>query len=554
MGSAFHHRVALGLSLFGAALEPAPALACGGLFCANTGAGGGAPAPVDQNGERIVFVVDSAAGIVCSHVQIQYRGAADTFAWIVPVPAVPTIAESDPALFARLDAVTGLTVLPPPYDYSACRFPDSGGGEASSGCGCGDDTSTSAMGDAGGSGNADETEPPVTVYSEVTTDNYEAVVVGSESADELITWLRDNGFNFSDNMRPAVAAYVDEHLKFAAFRLRDGKTAQNIAPVVLCYEASGPAIPLRLTAVAAQPLMGIGVHILGDATFGRFGGESVLPDPEGIVFDPVTLQTNYFEWVARLADESDGQRWVLEYTGAHGVDLPLPGMEKRTTGFPWVTRFYTRLSAQHMTQDPVFVPGPGRNTAPAIVDLSSQTPIDACTAAAAPSACFDNYCGAGAECAAESGQAAHCLCAEGDVAQPVIGPDRRARVTCTPRESPLGITDEAAGAQGSFDPCNVYACGDGHCVLKNGFPACVCGAGAGAFVDPSGFVRCEAVGANTPRFGPGGGPESVTADGIEADAAPLQAPARPRLPTSVPWMAGLLVGRWMFVRRRGRRA
>jgi hypothetical protein len=91
-------------------------------------------------------------------------------------------------------------------------------------------------------------------------------------------------------------------------------------------------------------------------------------------------------------------------------------------------------------------------------------------------------------------------------------------------------------------------------VLKNGFPACVCGAGAGAFVDPSGFVRCEAVGANTPRFGPGGGPESVTADGIEADAAPLQAPARPRLPTSVPWMAGLLVGRWMFVRRRGRRA
>lgn len=550
-------RVALGVSLLGAAVAPTLAWACGGLFCANTGAGGGAPAPVDQNGERIVFVVDSAAGILCSHVQIQYRGAPDTFAWVVPVPAVPTIGESDPALFARLDAVTGLTVLPPRYDYSTCRLSGSGGGDdPSSGCGCDDSTSSLKRApDAGFGGGEGEGESPVTVYSEVTTDNYEAVVVGSDSADELTAWLRDNDFNFSDNMRPAVAAYVDEHLKFAAFRLRDGKTAQNIAPVVLCYEASAPAIPLRLTAVAAQPLMGIGVHILGDATFGRFGGESVLPDPAGIVFDPVTLQTNYFEWVARLADESGGQNWVLENTGAHGIDLPLPGMDKRTTDFPWVTRFYTRLSAQHMTQDPVFMPGPGRNTAAALIDLSGQAPIDACASAAAPSACFDNYCGAGAICAADPGQAAHCLCAEDDVAQPVVGPDRQARVTCTPRESPLGITDEAAGAQGSFDPCNDYACGDGHCVLKNGFPACVCDAGAGAYVDASGFVRCEAVGAETPRFGPGGGPESVTQPLIDAEtaAAPRQLPAAPRLPTSLPWMAGLLAGRWVFVRRRGRR-
>ena len=531
------------------------AWACGGLFCDTSGAGGGPPLPVDQNGERIVFVVDSAAGLVCSHVQIQYRGAPESFAWVVPVPSVPTIGESDTDLFRQLDAVAALTVLPPPYDFSNCAGVPSGSsaGSGGSGCGCGTDVEndSAAAGDAGiGSG-----EPPVTVYAEVVTANYEAVVVGSESTDELITWLRDNGFNFSDNMRPAVAAYVDEHLKFAAFRLREGRTAQDITPIVLCYEASAPAIPLRLTAVAAQPMMGIGVHILGDATFGRFGGESVAPDPDAIVFDNTTFQTNYFEWVARQADESDGANWVLEYTGGHGVDLPLPGMDKRTTDFPWLTRFYTRLSAQHMTEDPIFVPGPGRNTAAAQIDLSGQAPIDGCANPTAPSACFDNYCGLGATCAAAAGEPAHCLCRGGEVAQPVTGPDGRSRVTCTPQESPLGITDEAAGARGSFDPCNQYVCGSGQCALKNGFPACVCDAGAGAFVDASGFVRCGVVDDDTPRFGPGAGPESIVAPPLEAAAEgleTLEARTAPWLPSSVPWMAGLLAGRFVFVRRRRR--
>ena len=88
------------------------AWACGGLFCDTSGAGGGPPLPVDQNGERIVFVVDSAAGLVCSHVQIQYRGAPESFAWVVPVPSVPTIGESDTDLFRQLDAVAALCATP----------------------------------------------------------------------------------------------------------------------------------------------------------------------------------------------------------------------------------------------------------------------------------------------------------------------------------------------------------------------------------------------------------------------------------------------------------
>lgn len=534
----------------------APALACGGTFCSAGGAGSPTPvAPVDQNGERIVFVVDSAAGVVCSHVQINYRGAPESFGWVVPVPAVPTIGESDDALFAALDAATQLSVVPPAQNTDSC-----GGGleseDDTSGCGCtGDDTKNlSADADPSEFAN-DSANPPVTVYARTTTANYEAVVVGGDRADDLIDWLRENGFNFSDNMRPAVSAYVDDHMKFAAFKLLEGKSAQDIAPVVLCYEAAAPAIPLRLTAVAAQPSMGISVTIMGDVTFGLLGGEAVLPDPEQIVFDFALFATNYFEWVARLADESEGAKWVLEYTGGHALRMALPGMEHTAQDFPWLTRYYTRLSPEHMDVDPVFMASVGRNTQPAVIDLSTQPEIDLC-AIRTTSPCFDNYCGRGAECTARDTRASvRCLCPAGAVAQPVVGPDALARVTCTPAVSPLGITDEAAGVGSSFDPCNAYDCGEGHCVLKNGFPACVCSPGAGAGLDAALGVRCYTVAPDAPRYGPGAGPESV----IEAQPAALSTPGGrdegglPRVPVAFAWVALLFGGR-IFVRRRARAA
>jgi hypothetical protein len=473
------------------------------------------------------------------------------------VPAVPTIAESDDALFVALDAATQLSVVPPPFDYSQCD--GSSSEDDDSGCGCYGESTRNLSAPAEGVEFVEEDpagEPPVTVYARTTTANYEAVVVGGDRTDDLIDWLRENGFNFSDNMRPAVSAYVDDHMKFAAFKLLEGKSAQDIAPVVLCYEAAAPAIPLRLTAVAAQPLMGIAVTIMGDVTYGLLGGEAVAPDPSAIVYETDTNATNYFEWVARQAAESDGENWVLEYTGGHALQMALPGMERTAQDFPWLTRYYTRLSAETMRVDPVFTPGVGRNTQAAVIDFSTQPTINGCALPGPSHACFDNYCGLGAACVGRAINArAVCVCPEGAVAQPVRGPDGRTRVTCTPAASPLGITDEAAGAGSSFDPCNQYDCGMGHCVLKNGFPACRCSEMAGAGVDAAGSVRCYGVGTDPPEYGPGAGRESV----IEAGEAGLSAPggrdegARPRLPMAFAWVALLFGGR-IFVRRRARAA
>src|SRR5690606_8285409 len=54
------------------------AAACGGTFCD----AGPQVMPVDQRGENILFVVDGDT--VEAHVQIEYTGDPEKFAWIVP--------------------------------------------------------------------------------------------------------------------------------------------------------------------------------------------------------------------------------------------------------------------------------------------------------------------------------------------------------------------------------------------------------------------------------------------------------------------------------------
>src|SRR5262245_11571312 len=79
---------ALATVLVGVSL-PSEALACGGFFCSRV--------PVDQSGENIVFGVDGRR--VEAHVQIQYQGAAEKFAWVVPVPSLPQLSIGSPVLF-----------------------------------------------------------------------------------------------------------------------------------------------------------------------------------------------------------------------------------------------------------------------------------------------------------------------------------------------------------------------------------------------------------------------------------------------------------------------
>src|SRR5882672_4595188 len=82
-------------------LTPRDARACGGTFCDNSGP---RAMPVDQTGENIIFVMEP--GQVEAHIQIQYRGDAPRFSWVVPVQTLPDVQVGSEALFDRLLAAT----------------------------------------------------------------------------------------------------------------------------------------------------------------------------------------------------------------------------------------------------------------------------------------------------------------------------------------------------------------------------------------------------------------------------------------------------------------
>src|SRR5258708_3982687 len=99
--------------------------ACGGTFCDN----GPRAMPVNQTGENILFVM--TAGMVEAHIQIQYKGEAAKFSWILPVQALPEVEVGAEALFGRLLQATvptfGTTTQ---YDFCGDRGGQSATGSA----------------------------------------------------------------------------------------------------------------------------------------------------------------------------------------------------------------------------------------------------------------------------------------------------------------------------------------------------------------------------------------------------------------------------------------
>jgi hypothetical protein len=104
---------------FAGVLHYAPdARACGGTFCN----GGPLAMPVEQTGENILFVLEPNR--VQAHIQIQYQGDPERFAWILPVPALPeSIQVGSQLLFQNL-----LTSTVPAFGATFCAVPINGGG------------------------------------------------------------------------------------------------------------------------------------------------------------------------------------------------------------------------------------------------------------------------------------------------------------------------------------------------------------------------------------------------------------------------------------------
>ena len=337
-------------------LAPQPAVACGGLFCQTS--------PVDQNAERIIFS-DNGDGTITTLVQIQYTGSAPDFSWILPLPsaisnddiAVPDGAD---AAFTELELATNPRYIPPPLPACAeIAIPDM----------------VVESSEGGG----------VEIFASGEVGPFGFVVIGSEDPDALLNWLRDNEYRVEPAMEPLIDVYVEEQMVFLAMRLLPGEDADSITPIEVTYRAERPMIPLRLTAVAANPDMAVLVWFFGEAPVRPENyAHMEIPD-EAITFWDFG-GNNYRSLVSRYANEHNGQAFITEYaqpTANLAFNEPL--LNELAQKHRYLSRLNTVISPEEMTLDPVFAFDSSLPDVSNVHDLSETTGQYECERAAATS-------------------------------------------------------------------------------------------------------------------------------------------------------------------------
>jgi MYXO-CTERM domain-containing protein len=295
------------LGALGSQAWVSPAQACGGTFCD----GGPTPMPVDQSGENILFVQDGDT--IEAHIQIQYVGDPAQFSWVIPLQSVPDFSVGSEPLFQAL-----LNSTVPTYQvnqvFDDCSLGDDG---FPPGNNAGDDGAGFSDGSGGGETGAGEGGPDILLQE--TVGAYEITVLTGGSAEEVITWLDDNGYAQDPEAEPILAEYLAEGHVFGAVRLTGGSDTNEIHPIVLTFQNSVPCIPLRLTRIAAVDDMAVRSFFLGDARTVPLVYKHVLVNP--LKIDWINLATNYVDVITMAVDaeEAGGKAFVTEYAGPSDI-------------------------------------------------------------------------------------------------------------------------------------------------------------------------------------------------------------------------------------------
>ncbi|MDB4983281.1 MAG: hypothetical protein JWM82_4033, partial [Myxococcales bacterium] len=308
-----------GLPVGAVAAFPGDARACGGLFCNGgpTPQNPFAPLPVAQNGENVVFAItpDPAGGAptIEAHIQILYTGDAAKFSWVVPVDAEPTLGTGTDRLFTALAGVTAPQFIPSYVTSGTCIA---------------EPTPTFDRGTAAGAPSVGMSLPgsvgtgpsSVQVSFQGAVGPFDAAVIKSDDPTALKKWLVDNGYTVSDAAAALIDAYVKENKFFVALKLLNGVGVNQIQPITLKFRGAEACVPLRLTAIAANPDMPVLVWVLGDKRVAPRGYLELEIDEARINWS--SGGANYggpTGLVSVAANEAGGNAFITEYSGPSSV-------------------------------------------------------------------------------------------------------------------------------------------------------------------------------------------------------------------------------------------
>jgi MYXO-CTERM domain-containing protein len=315
-----HRIISLGTALACAlTFAPAVASACGGLFCDNA-------QPINQAAERIVFAREGDTMHMI--VRLTYQGPPQEFGWLLPVPDDVETAVSSEQLFATLDALYAPVFRLTTVIDDACLQAQAANGNF----------------DAGSGGFADSGPAPgpeVQVLSREAVGPYDRVILQAATVGALTDWLDENSYQVPEGAEATLKPYVDLGLAFVALKLLPGADSNDVVPLHLTFTGDSPAVPLRPTAVAAEPDMGIIVHLLGQARAVPTNFAHVTINEAAI--DWRRAGQNYSDVVSQAADEADGHAFVTDFAGPAAA-LNLPTLDAQTVEAIGATQTFQALN------------------------------------------------------------------------------------------------------------------------------------------------------------------------------------------------------------------
>jgi hypothetical protein len=295
-----------------------------------------------QSGENIIFAMQN--GQMEAHVLIQYTGAADKFAWVVPVHALPTLSIGSPSFFQMVAQSTQPEYYVQYQQNSACTgyYGFRGGGVD--------------LANAGAPGTNTYAPPQVTVVSTSQVGPFDSAILQATDVTALEQWLQTNGYNLTAQGGAALAPYVGQGYYFVALKLQQNEGTGDIRPIVLSFAGSQPCIPLRLTAIAATPNMPVTAFVFSNSRAVPTNFREVVINETKI--DWIGYGSNYSTLAAAAIGEAGGHAFLTEFAGGTGTVLQastLPGDRLDTGKLSAISNpvdFLVEMLSQGFPRDP----------------------------------------------------------------------------------------------------------------------------------------------------------------------------------------------------------
>ena len=308
-----------------------PAQACGGIFISDSTRN-----KVSQDTERLLITVGKQQTTL--YEEIRYKGSAQDFAWVLPVPVVPQVDTAPQNLFTFLEYMTEPRFVVPQtndcdsVDITRSLFQRNG-------VGAGAPTSGSS----------------VHVYSGGTVGPFAYEVIKGGSARELTDWLQGHHYAVPASTSSLIQPYVARNMYFLAMRLRPGENVSVIQPVKVTFPMvmQQITIPIRLAATDIQNRMNMEVSVIAPERYAPQNYKDVTIDPAQLTVSP-DPGGNYNDLVNRAIEQAGGNAFITQY--AHRGITSLKSYLDDMPADSYISRFYTSFTPQYMSVDPVLVP------------------------------------------------------------------------------------------------------------------------------------------------------------------------------------------------------